>query len=184
MKKTTLILASIISLISTTLLAEEIPASVLKMAPTFMSFGSNAALVAAVNKQNTENLSLDEIKSRDQKWQATPGVDAFMTSLLENSGAKALFEIEKSKPYFVELFLMDNKGANVSMTNKTGDYWQGDEAKWKKSFNNGAGALHVGKVKFDESAQAYLVQVSVPVKDADKVVGALTIGINLDELGE
>ena len=43
-------------------------------------------------------------------------------------------------------------------------------------------ATHIGKVKFDKSAQAYLVQVSVPVIDAGAAIGALTIGVNLDEL--
>jgi sensor histidine kinase regulating citrate/malate metabolism len=36
-------------------------------------------------------------------------------------------------------------------------------------------------VGFDKSTQAYLVQVSVPVKDGGKVIGAVTIGINVDK---
>lgn len=34
----------------------------------------------------------------------------------------------------------------------------------------------------EKSAQAYLVQVSVPVLDGAVAIGALTIGIDLDEL--
>lgn len=77
---------------------------------------------------------------------------------------------------------MDNQGAIVAMTNKTSDYWQGDEAKFQKSFNGGEGAINIGKEKFDDSAQAYLVQVSIPILDGDKAVGALTIGVNLGKL--
>ena len=40
----------------------------------------------------------------------------------------------------------------------------------------------IGDVEFDESAQAYLVQVSVPVMEGGSAIGAITIGINLDEL--
>ena len=101
---------------------------------------------------------------------------------MTNPAAKELGKLEKSKPYFLEVFLMDKQGANVAMTNKTSDYWQGDEAKFTKSYNGGAGGVDIGKVKFDNSSQAYLVQVSVPVMDGDKAIGALTIGINLDEL--
>ena len=101
---------------------------------------------------------------------------------MNNDAAKELAKIEKSKPFFDELFLMDDLGANVAMTNKTSDYWQGDEEKFTGSFNNGAGGLDVGKVKFDKSAQAYLVQVSVPVMEGGKAIGAITIGINIDEL--
>lgn len=77
---------------------------------------------------------------------------------------------------------MDNQGANVAMTNKTSDYWQGDESKFTQSYRGGKGATHIGDVEFDESAQAYLVQVSVPVIESGKAIGAVTIGVNIDEL--
>lgn len=41
--------------------------------------------------------------------------------------------------------------------------------------------MHLGEVTFDESTQAYLVQISVPVKDGDTVIGAITFGINIEE---
>ena len=68
------------------------------------------------------------------------------------------------------------------MTNKTSDYWQGDEAKFKNSFNQGKGAIFVDEVEFDDSAQAYLVQVSVPVMDQGKAIGAITFGIDVDQV--
>ena len=77
---------------------------------------------------------------------------------------------------------MDDQGANVAMTNKTSDYWQGDEAKWQESFKDGVGAVHVGDIEFDESADDYLVQVSVPVMKSGKAIGAITVGVNLDLL--
>ncbi|MFT6910604.1 MAG: hypothetical protein ACJAS1_007337 [Oleiphilaceae bacterium] len=49
-----------------------------------------------------------------------------MTLIMQSSAAKRLLELEKSQAYFFEVFLMDNQGANVAMTNKTSDYWQGD----------------------------------------------------------
>ncbi len=164
--------------------AEDAPANVKKLAPLLMAYGEKPAIIKAVINQNAEKLSLKVIKKRDAKWRATSGVNDFIKSLLENNAAKELLKIEKSKPYFIEIFLMDNQGANVAMTNKTGDYWQGDEAKWQESYKGGVGALHVGKVEFDESVQAYLVQVSVPVMDNGKAIGAITLGINLDELGD
>lgn len=162
--------------------AEDAPESVNKLIPTLKGWGTNAALVAAVKKQNAEGITLDEIKKRDKVWMDNTGVDGFMESLMNNTGAKELLKLEKSAKYFTEIFLMDNQGANVAMTNKTSDYWQGDEPKFTESYKNGAGTVHLGKVKFDDSAQAYLVQVSVPVMDGGKAIGALTIGINVDAL--
>ena len=77
---------------------------------------------------------------------------------------------------------MDNQGATLAMTDKTSDYWQGDEAKFKKVYKDGEGTVFVDEVKFDESTQASLVQVSVPVKDGDKVIGVITIGIDVAKI--
>ena len=162
--------------------AEKVPQAVHDLVPTLKGWGSNATLVAAVKAQNARGVSLDDIKARDATWMKTTGVDDYMKSLMANEAANELKKLESSKPYFLEVFLMDNQGANVAMTNKTSDYWQGDEAKFTKSFNGGAGGVDIGKVKFDKSSQAYLVQVSVPVMDGDKAIGAITVGINLDEL--
>lgn len=144
--------------------------------------GTDSVLISAVNRQNGEKLSMSTINGRDQKWQATSGMDSFMKKLMSNAAAKRLAQIEKKHRAIVESFLMDNKGANVAMTNKTSDYWQGDEAKFIKSFNHGKGAVHTGKSKFDKSAQSYVVQVSVPVMSDGRAIGAITYGVNIDEL--
>lgn len=162
--------------------AEQAPPAVLGLAPALQAWGSDPVLVAAVKQQNAAGMSLDEVKKKDAAWMATTGVNDFMQSLMSNNAAKQLKSLESSKPYFTETFLMDAQGANVAMTNKTSDYWQGDEDKFTQSYQDGKGALHVGKVKFDESAQAYLVQVSVPVMDGGSAIGAITIGVNLDLL--
>ena len=162
--------------------AEEVPEAVHKLVPTLKEWGKNGTLVKAVKQQNAKGISLDSIKARDAAWQKTTGVDTFMKDMMNSDAAKELSRLEKTKPYFLEVFLMDKQGANVAMTNKTSDYWQGDEAKFTKSYNGGAGGVDIGKVKFDNSSQAYLVQVSVPVMDGNKAIGALTVGINLDKL--
>ena len=77
---------------------------------------------------------------------------------------------------------MDNQGANVAMTNRTSDYWQGDEAKFKKSFNGGKGGIFIDEVEFDLSCMAFLIQISVPVMDGDKAIGAITFGIDADRI--
>lgn len=162
--------------------AEEAPASAKNLAPKLAEWGNNPVLVAAVKEQNAKGMSLDSIKDMDKAWMDTTGINDTMRDMMNNPAAKELAKLESSAPYLTELFLMDNQGANVAMTNKTSDFWQGDEAKFTDSFANGSGAVHIGKVKFDKSAQAYLVQISVPVMDGGQAIGALTVGVNLDEL--
>ena len=57
-----------------------------------------------------------------------------------------------------------------------------DVEKFKAAYKDGVGAVFVAEPEFDDSAKAYLIQVSVPVIDGGKAIGALTIGVNLDEL--
>jgi hypothetical protein len=118
----------------------------------------------------------------DKKWLATPGVVDYMQALMESECGQHLRQIQQSAPYYAEIFAMDNQGANVCMTDKTSDYWQGDEAKFTESYKGGTGAIHISDVKFDDSTQVYMVQVSVPVKDGDQVIGAITIGIDVEKV--
>jgi hypothetical protein len=147
-----------------------------------VKMGTDPIIVEAVKAENAKGKTLDQIKEVDKKWMATPGIADYMKALMDSKCGQHLKDIQKSKPYYAEIFVMDNQGANVAMSDKTSDYWQGDEAKFKESYKGGAGAIHISDVKFDDSTQAYLAQVSVPVKDGDKVIGAITIGIDVEKL--
>lgn len=175
-------LAAAAVLAATVHAGEKAPQKVLDLVPKLVKIGTEPAVVAAVNAQNAKGTSLDKIQEMDKAWMATPGVNDFMQSLMANDCARKIKSFMSTAPYYAEIFVMDNKGANVCMTGKTSDYWQGDEAKWKKSYNNGAGGTDVSDVKFDDSSQAYVVQVSLPVKDGSKVIGAVTVGVNVEKV--
>jgi hypothetical protein len=60
---------------------------------------------------------------------------------------------------------------------------QGDEAKWQKSYGAGPGAVFVDEIEFDDSSQAFQSQVSVTIVDGSgAAIGAITIGVNVEEL--
>lgn len=161
---------------------EKAPQKIVDLASsTLVNLGTDPIIVKAVKAENAKGKTLAQIKKMDKKWTATPGIAPFMQTLMDSECGKHLQNIQKSTPYYAEIFVMDKQGANVAMTDKTSDYWQGDEAKFKKSYNSGQGAVHISEVKFDDSTQAYLVQVSVPVRDGDKVIGAVTIGVDVDK---
>jgi hypothetical protein len=163
--------------------AEEAPQKVYDLANKELTkLGTDPVIVSAVKAENAKGKALADIQAKDKEWKATAGIVDYMKAIMDSECGKYLRKLQDSTPYFSEIFVMDNQGANVAMTDKTSDYWQGDEAKFKKSFNGGAGAVFVDKVKFDDSTQAYLSQVSVPVKDGDKVIGAITIGVDIDKV--
>jgi len=163
--------------------AEEAPPKVVDLANTTLAaLGTEPVIVAAVKSENAKGKTLDQIKAMDEKWKATPGIADYMQALMDSECGRFLVKVLESQPYFAEIFVMDNLGANVAMSDKTSDYWQGDEAKFQKSFNGGKGAVFVDEVEFDDSTQAYLCQVSVPVRDGDTVIGAITIGVDVDKI--
>jgi len=163
--------------------AEQAPQKIVDLAHSELAaLGTAPEIVSAVKAQNQKGMGMADIQAMDEKWKATPGVAPFMQVLMDSDCAKFLKQIQNDKPFYSEIFVMDNQGGNVAMTNKTSDYWQGDEAKFKNSFNQGKGAIFVDEVEFDDSAQAYLVQVSVPVMDQGKAIGAITFGIDVDQV--
>lgn len=159
----------------------EIPRTVVSFVEEeLVEYGRNPSIVKAVEAQNAKGASLRSIQSLDQRWTNTEGVDRFMFDLMRNSCSYHLINFQNSHSYIVETFVMDNKGALVGLTNKTSDYWQGDEAKFTESFKNGTGAVHYGDIEYDDSVGEILVQVSVPVMRGPRAVGAITFGISLD----
>ncbi|KPK01108.1 MAG: hypothetical protein AMK71_06780 [Nitrospira bacterium SG8_35_4] len=163
--------------------AEEAPQKVVDLAhSSLVKLGSDLTIIKAVKSENAKGKTLDQVKVLDEKWKATPGVADYMQALIDSECGKYLRTVQNASPYYAEIFVMDNLGGNVCMTDKTSDYWQGDEAKFTESYKEGKGAVHISKVKFDDSTQAYVVQVSVPVVDGDEVIGAITVGVDVDKI--
>jgi len=186
MKRTFVLMAVAVFLtcgISTAVAGEKPSQKIIDFANTeLVKLGTDPVIVKAVKEENAKGKTLGQIQEKDKTWRATPGIADYMKAIMESECGQHLRTIQKSAPFYAEIFVMDNQGANVAMTDKTSDYWQGDEAKFKKSFNGGSGAVFVDNIKFDESSQTYLSQVSVPVKDGGQVIGAVTIGIDVDKV--
>lgn len=148
-----------------------------KLAP----LAQDPALIAAVRAQNALQRTLTDIQAADAAWMATPGISAAMRPLLDSPVAANLRAARATVPALSEAFVMDLLGANVAMTDKTSDFWQGDEAKFTACIKDG-GQIWVGKVEFDESSQSYSVQVSLPVIDGGVVIGAVCFGLDVEQL--
>jgi hypothetical protein len=149
---------------------------------------SDPAIVKAIQAQNMAHadLNLSEISALDQKWRAEvesdlhPMIDAVLANPLS---AFLRARQEASEGAITEIFVMDAKGMNVGQSEVTSDYWQGDEEKFARSFGAGPRALFIGKAEKDDSTQMLQSQASMTIVDeAGKPIGAITVGINLDEL--
>jgi hypothetical protein len=150
---------------------------------------SDPVVVQAIVAQNAAHASLSQadVEALDKTWRAEteagsrPLIDKVLGNAL--SGFLAAKK-EASGGMITEAFVMDDKGLNVGQSDVTSDYWQGDEAKWQKSFGAGAGAIFVDEVEKDESTQTLQSQVSIAIADpaSGAVIGAITLGIDVEGL--
>lgn len=141
-------------------------------------------IVRAVRSQNNEGLGMEVIQQRDAEWRSAQQENALQRSILHSRASQVLKTLVERNPDFSEAFATDNQGANVAMHPVTSDYWQGDEEKWTRSFNNGDGKRWIGDIEVDESTGLAAVQVSVPVLDQGETIGVVVIGITQDYVQE
>jgi hypothetical protein len=150
-------------------------------ATRLQAWGSDPAIVAAVKAQNAKRVSAAQVKSLDEQWSAGKA-DAHVKQVTTGPCADHLRTLIAGGTTHGETFVMDDQGALVCATAKTTDYWQGDEAKWQRAFNEGKGAVYIDRPKFDDSAASRLAQISVPVLDKGVAIGAITVGVSLEKL--
>ncbi|MFH1767833.1 MAG: PDC sensor domain-containing protein [Candidatus Omnitrophota bacterium] len=171
-------------------LSDDLQARLDRRVEDIKTWGKEPIIINAVKAANAEGKTLDEIKAIDKQWIASGQAEIismvnFINDMLSNACSQYLLKEKKIiSPEYAEIFVMDNQGANVALTDKTSDYWQGDENKFIKTFSGGKGVVFVDKAKFDESSNSFSVQVSVPVLDPDTggAIGAITVGVDLNKL--
>ncbi|WP_299619910.1 hypothetical protein [Pelagibius sp.] len=149
----------------------------------------NDLVVQAIKAQNSRHagLSQSDIDKMDKDWRAQTdaGSKPMIDAVLGNALSRFLADQKNATGGLVtEIFVMDNRGLNVGQSDVTSDYWQGDEAKWQKTYSAGAGAIFIDEVEMDESTQTFQSQLSMSIVDpaSGQVIGAITVGVNVDAL--
>ncbi len=147
-------------------------------------------VVDSVMRQNRNNASLTarQINRLDKIWrdEVKRAGGALINEVLSNPLSNYLKQVKQANGgLFTEIYVMDNKGLNVGQSDVTPDYWQGDEGKWRKTFLAGRGAFRISKGKMDRSSGKRQARVTVTIVDptTNRVIGAVTFGVNVDELG-
>lgn len=161
--------------------ADEAPPEVCNLAETaLVEFGSDSIIVEAVRQHNARGVTMEEIKTLDRQWVAHPGMSAHMTMVHTTPLSMYLRGYKLANEHMSEIFVMGRLGENVAMTDKTSDFWQGDEDKFIRAFADGKGNLFIDEITFDRSSQAYVTHVSVPVMDGDRAIGVIAFGVDVD----
>ena len=87
------------------------------------------ACVKSANKMPPK--SLEEIIQLEKQWRSSEPDNPLIKKVLNNPCSDYLRKVQETdKRLYLELFIMDKQGSIVAGSNKTSDYWQGDEEKF------------------------------------------------------
>jgi hypothetical protein len=146
----------------------------------------SAEIIAAVDQQNINHFGITagEIERLDQRWRKERNrlSGSLISSVMGNQLSAFLRGIKAaSGSVITEIFVMDNVGLNVGQTNGTGDFMQGDEDKWQKTYPVSAHAVFIDAVEEDGGVNVSQTSLTVARSNGARL-GAVTIGINVDAL--
>ena len=152
--------------------------NVKKMIPLFEEWVKNPVILAATRLHNSQNLSMEYILETDRVWGKSKDTLFLKKQLMTNSAAKQLYLFESFDPSFFEFTVLGNQGAIVGMTNAISEYWQGGKTNFLQAFNHGKGEIYIEKAHYNKSMFTKRVQVAVPIRDKQEVIGVMVIGMN------
>tara|TARA_B100001123_G_scaffold421049_1_gene528186 strand:+ start:648 stop:1244 length:597 start_codon:yes stop_codon:yes gene_type:complete len=149
---------------------------------------ANEIVTLSVSNQNKRLAGIDPqtITQLDNRWvsESASTSKPLIAATLSNPLSTYLTRIQAhSVGLYTEIFVMDAVGLNVGQSNFTSDYWQGDEAKWQKTYLAGPQAVFIDEAEWHEDSGTWRAQVNLSISDAAgaQAIGAATFEINLTE---
>lgn len=142
--------------------------------------------VEAQNKR-LANPDQAQIDALDKQWvkERKDADKPLIAATLSNPLSIYLTRMQgRSLGLYAEIFVMDHSGLNVGQSSITSDFWQGDEAKFQKTYDVAKDAVFVDEPEWDDDAKIWRGQVSFTLTDASGAnkIGAVTVELNLTEL--
>lgn len=150
---------------------------------------ANPIVALSINAQNDKRGSLKQadIDALDKQWRDErkkddkPLIAATLTAPL----SVYLLRVQaENLGLYTEIFVMDTNGLNVGQSAITSDYWQGDEAKFQKTFKVSPDAVFIDEPEWDAERKIWRAQLNLTLADikTNKAIGSATVEVNLTEL--
>jgi hypothetical protein len=143
-----------------------------------VEWAADPVIIDAVRAQNVKGPlpGMDNLK-----WTATEPGDPIVRAFQHNPAGQFLTEkLKASKGVLSEAFLSAAKGEKVAFAEMTTRYNHQGMPKFDVPMS---GKDWQGEPEYDESSQAFAVQISTPVLDNGKAIGVLVLGVALKHPG-
>ncbi len=150
-------------------------------------WSTSPVVLLTLEASNERYASLDQagIDALDKQWRAEREVEdqPLITAVLSSPLSSYLTKIQaRSRGLYTEIFVMDAQGLNAGQSSITSDFWQGDEGKWQKTFQVGPDAIFVDEIEINDDTGTENAQVNLSIAQDGRVVGAITVEVNVTEL--
>ncbi len=121
------------------------------------------AILDAVRIANDRDrdTTAEQIQALDRKWRSSG--EEMPKQLTDEKCNESLKLFQRTFKGFAEIFVTNARGLKVCQTNKTTDYYQGDEDWWKQTFRRGK--PRYAFLRFDRSTRILAVPIYLPVRD-------------------
>ncbi|MCP5118368.1 MAG: hypothetical protein GY953_46745 [bacterium] len=143
--------------------------------------------VITASNRSYEGVSDQAITARiqqiEEEWN-TPAAKAVVTRVLSSTASARLRRYLDLDPRFLRITVTDERGATVSATHKTFDYFQADEEFWQAIYGEGRGAISLTGILYDDVTNSSYVGVGVPVLDqeSNRFIGAIDALVDVSSL--
>ena len=140
-------------------------------------FATDPIIIAGVNNYNA---SPSDPQKLDKLWPSLKPGDAYLDVVIDNPSASAMREWIKRISIQGEGLLMGRNGGLVAATEKTTDFWQGDEDQFLKAVDLPLGEAYLQTELLDESTHLMLIKISTPIFNprSHQSIGVLVIGFD------
>ncbi len=131
-----------------------------------------------VNSIIQHNNTLPNIAYLEAMWPHLSPEDPIIESRIIHPAAEHMRIWIKEISIQGEGLLIGIDGGLVAATEKTTDYWQGDENQFTQAIILNKGEVYIQKEVIDESTHLMLVKISAPVYKQNEAIGVLVIGLD------
>ncbi|MBE2222238.1 MAG: GAF domain-containing protein [Anaerolineae bacterium] len=132
------------------------------------TLASNNIIIQAARAKNESYDDSDDPPSRQiaiasGQWAGTTVEDEIVKAVLENDAAAELIRFQQLFPDNVQLLVTDKYGGQIAATQRTRDYFKGDEAWWQETYIDGLGSVYIGEPIYDSANRTYSITIGVPI---------------------
>ncbi|MCK5113222.1 MAG: HAMP domain-containing protein [Phycisphaerae bacterium] len=121
--------------------------------------------VFAKLEESNRKLPAPELATIDASWATTPENTGLLYDVINNPIADILKRIVRRDNAISELIITDRFGQLIAASNRTTDYYQGDEEWWVKAYNGGQGKIYIPSIEYDKSTKIWAASLCIPIID-------------------